>query len=161
MRTPSARSEPCAPSSLPARWGTASTSPRPAPGPPGRRVACANACSRCQRSTRGRTRSGRPSRCWDPTLRAHLGKHKPTKMAKVLQTREKSIYTVNGFASLELWSLDKEMIETICGISRVFTVECHCVTNPFAQIDSISCLSLKTMYVLAETLLLYGFWLQH
>lgn len=75
------RSELCAPSSPAATWGTASRpQPSPAPGP---RAACANACSPCQRCTRNRTRSGHPSRCWDPWPRAPRGNRKPTRMAKV------------------------------------------------------------------------------
>lgn len=64
MRTPPARSELCALSIPPTRWGTASSiRSSPAPGPPGQRAACANDCFQCQRSIRGRTLSGHPNRC--------------------------------------------------------------------------------------------------
>lgn len=84
MRTPLARNELCSPSAPQARWGTAS-SPRPSPDPglPGPKAACANVCSQCPRSIRHRTLSGHPNPCSDPWLKAHQGRHSPTRTGKV------------------------------------------------------------------------------
>lgn len=94
MRTPLVRSELCAPSSPPRRWGTASST-RPSPALD-RRAAFANVCFQCQRSIRGRTLSGHPNRCLDRTPKAHRGKSH--RMAKV-QTWEQNTFTVMEFGS--------------------------------------------------------------
>lgn len=102
MRTPLVRSELCAPSSPPRRWGTAS-SPRPSPAP-GQRAACANVYFQCQKSIRGRTLSGHPNHCLDQLPKAHQGKHIPCRMAKV-KTREQNVFPVMEFVSLKFVEL--------------------------------------------------------